>query len=585
MTAQSMTAQALTVQALLNCLVREVSGPERQVSHEAGWLVIRLSRAGSLLRARLLRPSAGLGPRLTGEAEERCGGRWRPVGWRRLTRLVAVELTLATGVRNDEFAAEVRDSHAALTAIGRARGAAGPRAVGQQAAGQRAVDPRIARYLASEQSLLAGHRFHPAPKARPRSPGDWLRFAPEASGCFPLRFLGVRAELLAEAGDTRALDRLCPPAPPAGYRVLPVHPWQLELLAGSPWPRRALREGLLTDLGEGTRPVVPTSSVRTVYDPVADVFCKFSLGVRITNCVRTSTWYELAGSVEMTRLLTPVFATLGPGAALLAEPGYRTVAAASRPAFEGFSVIVREGFGTRLPPGATPLLAASLTEPPPSPPSPPSSSSPPSPPPPAVGISEMSGFDRIQMLAGGDGVHVLQDWWEAYLRLLVPPVLGLLVRHGVAVEPHLQNVLVCVDAAGMPVRVIFRDLEGTKLVAGEHAALLAALPTDVARGLGYDADRAWDRVLYCLIVNHLAEIATSIADRSPERPERLEAELWAVLREVLAKCSADLGGPPRLRAVLAGAPLPGKANLLLRWARAADLLAGYVAVPSPWTPR
>jgi siderophore synthetase component len=64
--------------------------------------------------------------------------------------------------------------------------------------------------------------------------------------------------------------------------------------------------------------------VRTVYDPVADVFCKFSLNVRITNCVRKSAWYELAGSVALTRLLAPVFAELGrrfPGTVLLGEPG------------------------------------------------------------------------------------------------------------------------------------------------------------------------------------------------------------------------------------------------------------------------
>jgi siderophore synthetase component len=135
------------------------------------------------------------------------------------------------------------------------------------------------------------------------------------------------------------------------------------------------------------------------------------------------------------------------------------------------------------------------------------------------------------------------------------------------------------------VQVIFRDLEGTKLVRDQHAGLLADLPAGVARGLGYDRERGWDRVLYCLIVNHLAELAAALADQYPQRPERAEAGLWAVLREVLAKCCADLGEPPRLRALLAGTPLPGKANLRLRWARSADRQAEYVAVPTPWGPR
>jgi siderophore synthetase component len=540
----TMTPSSLTVQALLNCLVREVSAPEHQVRQEAGRLVVRLPRAGALLRARLLRPSGGLSPRLAGEAEENRSGQWRPADWRRLARLIATELTLATGERNDEFAAQVRDSHAALTAIMAARAGAGTPGGG---------DPRTDRYLASEQALVGGHRFHPAPKARQGGTGDWLRYAPEARARFPLRFLAVRADVLAGDGDTSALDRLGGPEPPDGYHVLPAHPWQLELLAGSPWLRRALRAGLMADLGPGIRQVVPTSSVRTVYDPAADMFCKFSLGVRITNCVRTSAWYELAGSVELSRLLTPVFARLAaryPGAVLLAEPGYRTVAAASKDAYQGLAVIVREGIRGRLAPGVTPLLAASLTEP---------------------GTPWQ-----------GTGPHA---WWEAYLRLLVPPVLDLLVSHGVVLEPHLQNVIVGVDAAGMPAQVIFRDLEGTKLVAGEHKETLAALPPGVARGLGYNSERAWNRVLYCLVVNHLAEIAAAIADRATGRPERMETDLWATLRGVLARCCADLGGPPRLRAVLAGAPLPAKANLRVRWARAADRAAGYLAVPSPWAAR
>jgi siderophore synthetase component len=164
----------------------------------------------------------------------------------------------------------------------------------------------------------------------------------------------------------------------------------------------------------------------------------------------------------------------------------------------------------------------------------------------------------------------------------VPPELDMLVAHGTALEPHLQNVLVGIDAAGWPAQVIFRDLEGTKLVTRHHAGLLATLPPGVARGLGYDTERAWNRVLYCLLVNHLAEIAAAIADRCPGRPDHAEADLWDTLRDVLAKCAADLGSPPRLTAVVAGAPLPAKANLRVRWARDADREAGYVPVPPPW---
>ncbi len=144
----------------------------------------------------------------------------------------------------------------------------------------------------------------------------------------------------------------------------------------------------------------------------------------------------------------------------------------------------------------------------------------------------------------------------------------------------MQNVLVGVDDVGWPTQVLFRDLEGTKLVSSRHAMLLAGLPAGVARGLAYDARRGWDRVAYCLLVNHLAEIAAAIADRSPAAAA-CERELWRQARHVLTEAAAEHAWPPELRAVLAGVPLPAKANLRVRWARDADREAGYVNVPNP----
>lgn len=157
------------------------------------------------------------------------------------------------------------------------------------------------------------------------------------------------------------------------------------------------------------------------------------------------------------------FAASPGGAAWLSDRGYRTADFA----FEELAVLVRDGLRDQVRPGATPLLAAALVE----------------------------GFEGSPL----DTVEDPAAWWEAYLRAVVPPVLAAFADHGVVLEAHLQNTLVAVADDGMPVQALFRDAEGVKLLA------------DVPRAQG------WERLVYCLVVNHLWEIAAALA----EQPARL----------------------------------------------------------------
>ncbi|MER6397613.1 IucA/IucC family protein [Kitasatospora sp. NPDC001603] len=531
---------------LLNCLLREVSGPEHQTAVTDGRLLLRLPRRGVLLRVALRRTSLLGAHRFTGPVEEERAAGWVPLAWRELAGHVQDELELRTGTVNEEFLDQLTSSHAGVRAGLENRPAPGPD-----------------RYLESEQALLFGHRFHPAPKSRSAERGDWRAYAPESRAAFRLRHLAVRRELIAEssldASATALLDGLG--RAPVGYRLLPVHPWQYELLADHPLLRGALERGEVVDLGPGGEPFAATASVRTLHG--AGAFLKFSLNVRITNCLRKNAAYELTGAVALTRLLAPALGDLAeryPNAAMLREPAFRTLALPGadglpdRSLYEGFGLIVREGFAGVLRPGVTPLLAA------------------------AVADEHPTSSAHISRLLGEDAdADEALAWWTDYLRLLVPPVLAAYFDHGVVLEPHLQNVLIGVDAAGRPAQVLFRDLEGTKLVPDRNAALLAALPPEVAGPMAYDAERGWDRVVYCLLVNHVAELLAALADRHPEA----EGALWEAVRDTLQEYADAHGRPPRLRALLAGVPLPAKANLLTRWERRPDREAGYVRLPSP----
>ncbi|MFE6336352.1 IucA/IucC family protein [Streptomyces sp. NPDC057798] len=471
-------ADALAAAPLLNCLLREVARP-------AGPRVYRLP-SGRLLRVR--------GERRPADPEVRADGRWRRVGHPELVKLVAEELRRHTGLDNPELPAEMVDSRDAVAALLTAREGAAPPA-----------DP----YLRSEQSLVTGHPHHPAPKARGGGPvAGWLPYAPEAYARFPLVLLGVREDRVVEEGDTTALDALG--AAPPGYRLLPAHPWQLDLVDLG----RAFTDGLLIRLGTTGFPAWPTAAIRTVYAPERDLFLKFSLDVRITNDIRRLWRHDLRRLRRTDAAVVRAFAT-GPGA-WLSDRGYRTADFA----FEELAVLVRDGFRPHLRPGATPLLAAGLVE----------------------------GFPGSPLDTARDPAA----WWDAYLAAVVPPALRAFADHGVVLEAHLQNTLVAVDAEGVPVQALYRDAEGVKLPA--------------------DADRAagWERLVYCLVVNHLWEVAAALAERHPGLAP------WPAVRRALA--AHDL---PEIPALLTAPTLPGKTNLLLRWTGADGADARYHPLPNP----
>ncbi|USX52256.1 IucA/IucC family siderophore biosynthesis protein [Lentzea sp. HUAS12] len=465
-----------TSTALLNCLRREVG--------EWRGGVLRLPRTGTLLRAREGRWLSD---------PEVFTGSWQPLSWHELAVLVTKEL----GDPPIGFLDEIAGSRSAIAAVLDAR-----------------ATPPADLYQRSEQALVAGHRYHPAPKGRGGVPAsEWLPYAPEVHASFSL------AQLEGDFVDDGEV-----PLPPG---VLPAHPWQLSLLG--------LR-------GEATgREVWPTSSVRTVYDPAADLFYKFSLDVQITNDVRRLWAHDLRWIPPLARLLRPVFADIAsvfPGATFLIDRGYRT----SPDAFEGLAVVVRDGIRRHTLPGATPLLAA--------------------------GISE--GFDGnpLDGLGSADALR----WFRRYVSVVVPPVLHAFFAHGVVMECHLQNVVVGVDAAGMPVQAIYRDPEGMRLLP-RHADLLSSVDGE-GGARGVSEAKGWERLRYCLVVNNLIEIAGAVRERHPG------LDVWAEARAVFV-AYAEEHGCEQVMSLLEDPFVPAKANLLLRWTRAEGAAGRYVDVPNP----
>ncbi|WP_334073907.1 MULTISPECIES: IucA/IucC family protein [Paenibacillus] len=443
--------------------------------------------------------------------------------------------------------------------------------------GKAGMNVRKLDYIASEQSVFAGHPFHPYPKSvEGMNEPDLNRFSPERGAGFPLHYFAVRvSEQLGEwlPGERmqtlpptvrepylRALTERLGPRAETVYEPLPMHPWQAERLPKQPWAGRALARGDLVPLGPLGPRVYPTSSVRTVWEPQSGCGWKLPLDVRITNLIRVNTAEQTARTMHAARLAMHLGAELKrelPG--LLPETGYAGIAAPDRtqpnPAF---TVLFRP---MAFDPSAT-FVLASLLE------SWPDERTPKI----AQAIAENA------RTCGALQLPDMREWLERYLHLSMLPLLRVWDRFGISFEAHAQNSLLSLEN-GWPSRFYTRDLEGMSVdrrVAEAAGWIGGLLPEDSP--LLYDAAKAWHRTQYYFFVNHLGALIHALA-LWQGRPER---EGWDVVRSLLLEERRRAG--ERLRPYVDGLlnqkTLPAKANFASCLADKGDTPM-YVPIANP----
>lgn len=429
----------------------------------------------------------------------------------------------------------------------------------------------------SEQSLSFGHRYHPAPKSREGfDTEDILQYSPEMGAGFALYYFAVHPDDLRTRGDIAGpafgSDANVGLDLPDGWVMVPVHPWQARYLMRLPIVCSAIRSGRILPLGQAGPRFYPTASVRTLYQPGNPYFLKFSTHVRLTNCIRKNAVYELESAVALSAALK---AHLAPSLArwrgfrLLYEPAYQTLDFADHPEpdrrtiAEGFGVIMRDNLEQYLETGVTPVLAAALFS--------------------DDRFGRCPTTEAAGTLAAATGVNE-QDariqWFEQYLALLIPPLFESLFHHGVVFEPHLQNVVVGIRE-GYPVQVFVRDLEGTKLVPGRWSGGLPdTLDEQTLASVHYSQDKAWKRIAYCLLVNHLFQAVACLS----RGENHIELRLWNALAREVRDWLAGTDDPwaaDVLGRLLAGEPIPNKSNLMTRLFKRPDRESQYTQVPNP----
>ncbi|VVE36855.1 Aerobactin synthase [Pandoraea communis] len=386
----------------------------------------------------------------------------------------------------------------------------------------------------TEQWGTGGHPWHPAHKTRlGLTPGQVIALSPEFEAQIQVGLAAVAAHRVsvttmdgtqpyvtwftstfpeAMAEFRRALIRR--QLTPEAWLPLPVHPWQRDATLQEAFaPELAAGELIfLSEVGIATH---PTMSFRTVVAAGAPggPMLKLPVSMRLTSVERTVSPKSAVMGPRISALLEQILVRDTPlGRVLSIVPerhGLHLIDDDERA--RHLSMIVRDNPTTRigvnerlLPVGAlfTPDFTAEMTG--------------------AVVPLLLDAVLARQTY--GSRVERATRFFDAYLRVAMPAILGLYLRYGIALEAHQQNTLVVIDEAGMPQRLVVRDFGDIKI----------ALPALEAQGFSISPFRAGhttypDRVIprkkliHAFLLCHIGELALALF---PEHGSAQGMRLW-----------------------------------------------------------
>lgn len=442
-------------------------------------------------------------------------------------------------------------------------------------------------FIQSEQSAVFGHWLHPTPKSR-QGFLSWHHdhYAPELAGKFQLHFFAVASDLVSQVSLVDAAEEIAHQIarsgansinaprgvnPGVGYCLLPVHPLQAHWLLHQKHVLKLIESGQMRDIGRLGAFFTPTSSVRTVYSEELDFMVKLSIPVKLTNSLRQNLRTELDDSVWVSKLcrelnLRREYPTLH----ILEDPAYLTV---DVPGLEesGFEVIFRENPFVRQSVDDVEVhsIAALVQDP-------------------VIPGSRSAAAQLIVRVAAASEVSEQQAallWFESYFEHAIRVPIELLERHGIALEGHQQNALLAFDTRGLPVRSLYRDIQGLSLLESRRAELTAIVPELAQLPKLFEPDEiVQDGFGYYLFFNQLYSVVNRLALDSFLD----EVTLLNLIATKLEALRGGMLGSGRILidAMLSMESMPCKANLLTRVADVDELeeeneLGVYTAVPNP----
>ncbi|WP_433797008.1 IucA/IucC family protein [Actinoplanes sp. CA-252034] len=386
-----------------------------------------------------------------------------------------------------------------------------------------------------ERLAIAGHNLHPCGRTRLGwDTVDVLAHDLEA-GHTRIHFVAVRDDT--HLGDD--LGTFLGLQAPQGYRLQPVHAWQLDTVR----TRYAdlFIDGTLHHVDHHLD-AIPTAALRTLLLPDGR-YLKLSLDIQVTSTRRSISVASTRNGPALSTLLTHLINDDPDGHRLLlmTEP-----AGAAVPAGTGrdLSAITRTGLTGRLTPDEHPIPGGAL--------------------PLLIG-------DLVDQTGGNPAT-----WLTDYTRLLLPPLLRLLT-HGIALEAHLQNCLPTF-INGRPHRLALRDLAGLRLHPGRLTTAghtLDLWPGSVITTDDTETLRA--KLGYTALQAHLGELVIRLADTH----NLDEHHAWRLIRHVIDDTYSSLGSAAFAAADhqwLTAKTVPHKALVRMRLAGTGDI---HIPVSNP----
>lgn len=405
-------------------------------------------------------------------------------------------------------------------------------AVAYQRADQR---PEPRDYLDFEAWTPEGHNLHPGAKTRAGfGASDQLLYAPELADIIELPWLAVNKELLQQAGEVDPIFEL-----DDREWAIPVHPWQLARVLPELYGREMGR-GLIRPLDR--EPVVCRlcTSLRTVV-PLDQSLptLKTSVGSLMTSTERSMSRFTVLQGPVYSEYLRQIFERENFGEAVLALDefgGFCWREDQDERRARNLSLLFRQR-APRLEQGMA-VPSSTLTQP-------------------VWRDPSRTYFYHLF----GQGQGPLHNF-DRYLELMVPFHLELYLRHGLALEAHLQNCVVVWDEQG-PARLWVRDWGGLRA----DAEKLQRLAPDVLARLDQrsvslsTAVAAERKLIACLYCNHLTEVVAGVS-LAFDLPEE---ELWARVARISDRVFRDNSGSELEEQVLRQ-PWPVKCLLKMRMA-------------------